>query len=143
MISYLVLLATCSLTMLYNRSNVTTIHSYNETMNDSIIFENDYISVKASNWILNSTRREVYLKEIRSMLESSVSYLITRLLGRELTAIGVGDFLRAASPIYPLVVYSLACYGIIRQRRRTRFFSTAIWMLSIALILLNYERLYL
>lgn len=140
MISYLVLLATCSLTMLYNRSNVTTIHS---TMNDSIIFENDYILVKAPNWILNSTRREVYLKEIRSMLESSVSFLITRLLGREQTAIGVGDFLSAASPIYPLVIYSLACYGIIRQRRRTRFFSNAIWMLSIALILLNYERLYL
>lgn len=139
MFAYLLLFASCTLTILYNTNshqeptfNLANSTKYN-TNDESVPPVAFWSSVDHF-----SARVSAYLDFLRSQLEDKLVNSTRNGVNLPVTLL---EHARTAAPLYPLITYTIACYLIIQRRpNQNMLASTCIWILSIALILLNYER---
>lgn len=153
MFAYLFLFASCSLTLLYtniNNNNLEITTTTTTTMGTNIRKSKQFESFAVPPVALRaridnfSTQIATFLDSVRSRIEHELVNT-TRLVAADddepTSKTRLPDHVRGAAPLFPLIIYTIACYLIIRRRPgQSVLVTTGIWCLSIALILLNYER---
>lgn len=142
MIAYLLLFISSTLTILYNNKSCCFINKEESVikLNISKIGVEDESIPPVAIWTAIqhfSERISLYLDTLRFRFEAhlinSTSYQSDKL-------VNFVYLFRSAAPFYPLISYIISCYLIIRQNRHGALMETSIWILSIALIFLNYDR---
>ena len=137
MFEHLILLATCSLTILYTNK----FDRFEDTDSQTMI-ENEFFTVKTPIWpvVSNMSRRLTFLID-KTRLKFEEKILNSRI---PLTnkPDEIVELIRAASPLMPLIIYTVACFLVIRAKPndKNRKEKVSIWVLSILLIVINYTK---
>lgn len=132
----------CSLTLLYNNNESVT----NNNGHQTTPIDDDYFQLKFPFLIIQSNLSS-YISYFLNLLRTNIEHSIINLniLNRPNDLF---DLLNTAVPIYPIIIYTLACFLILRSSSSNKkhnkqhhwYFATTIWLLIILLIALNYDR---
>lgn len=143
-LTYQLLFVTCSLTILYNSINNDPFN-WNELDETFSLFENEFILLKMPFWLqIKAAQSHIFacLGRVRNLLESGVIEL-GKMANVHTTSDNIALVFHTAVLIYPLITYSFACILVIIRKaneKRRRYTSITIWMLSVMLIVFNYDK---